>query len=366
MSTEESPLLGPPSLAPESGDLQHELVYTRFTPARKRYIVLLVSLAGLIPLLVAGSFIPSIPAIARDLDTTGAVVSLAVSVSLLTNSIGTLIWARYAGFYGRRPVYLCSLTCQCIGSLGVAFAWNVPSLLSFRTLQAFGTSSGLSVGMGVIADIYKLEERGTASGVFWGAVLLGPALAPVAGGIATHYYSWRLMQVFLSGFGFLLLLATFFTLPETSHPGARGVDKMIEAEGRSTWVWLNPFSSLKLLKSPNITLLALSGAFVLITDYVLLIPIAYTLGARYGLKNEAIIGACMIPDGIGSLVGAPIAGRISDWQVTRGRKRRGGKWVPEDRLRGLWFGAAIAAPISVLCFGLVTKYVDGPLGFFST
>lgn len=63
------------------------------------------------------------------------------------------------------------------------------------------------------------------------------------------------MQVFLSGFGFLLLLATFFTLPETSHPGARGVDKMIEAEGRSTWVWLNPFSSLKLLKSPNITLL---------------------------------------------------------------------------------------------------------------
>lgn len=69
---------------------------------------------------------------------------------------------------GRRPVYLYSLTCQCIGSLGVAFAWNVPSLLTFRTVQAFGTSSGLSVGMGVIADIYKLEERGTASGVFWG------------------------------------------------------------------------------------------------------------------------------------------------------------------------------------------------------
>lgn len=63
-------------------------------------------------------------------------------------------------------------------------------------------------------------------------------------------------------------------------------------------------------------------------------------------------------------VGAPIAGRISDWQVTRWRKRRGGKWVPEDRLRGLWFGAAVAAPLSVLCFGLVTRYVDGPLGIF--
>ena len=46
MSTEESPLLGTP---PSEADLQHELVYTRFTPAHKRFIVLLVSLAGLIP-----------------------------------------------------------------------------------------------------------------------------------------------------------------------------------------------------------------------------------------------------------------------------------------------------------------------------
>jgi MFS family permease len=38
----------------------------------------------------------------------------------------------------------------------------------WRFLQAFGASAGLSVGSGVIADIYKLEERGTAMGVFYG------------------------------------------------------------------------------------------------------------------------------------------------------------------------------------------------------
>lgn len=63
------------------------------------------------------------------------------------------------------------------------------------------------------------------------------------------------MQVFLSCFGFALLVTTFLTLPETSHPGARGVDKLLEAEGKTTWVWLNPFTSLRLLKSPNIILL---------------------------------------------------------------------------------------------------------------
>ncbi|CAL1703106.1 unnamed protein product [Somion occarium] len=358
MTSEESPLLASPT-----AEIQHEALYSRYSRPRKRAIVAIVSLSGLIPLFVSGSFIPSIPQIARDLETTGAVISLAVSVSLLTNSIGTLLWARYAGYYGRRPVYLCSLSSMCFGSLGVAAAWNIPSLLAFRVVQAFGTSSGLSVGMAVIADIYKLEERGTASGIFWGAVLLGPALAPVAGGVAAHYYSWRLMQAILCGFGFVMLLVTFFWLPETSHPGTRGVDKLIQVEGKPKWVWLNPFTSLAILQSPNITLLALATAFVLITDYVLLMPMAYTIGARYNITNEALIGACFIPDGLGSMVGAPIAGWISDYQVVKGRKRRGGEWVPEDRLRGLWFAAAILAPISVLSFSLVIRYIDNvPLG----
>lgn len=70
----------------------------------------------------------------------------------------------------------------------------------FRVLQTFGSSSGHAVGAGVLGDIYKLEERGTAMGVYWSVriqmlnilsvlkllfskvVLLGPALAPLAGG----------------------------------------------------------------------------------------------------------------------------------------------------------------------------------------
>ena len=55
-----------------------------------------------------------------------------------------------------------------VGSLGAGAARAVPDLLIWRIIQAFGASSGLSVGIGVLADIYKLEERGRASGVFFG------------------------------------------------------------------------------------------------------------------------------------------------------------------------------------------------------
>ena len=65
---------------------------------------------------------------------------------------------------------------------------------------------------------------------------------------------------------------------------------------------------------------------------------------------------------MGNIVGAPIAGRLSDRMVIRWRKRRGGEWVPEDRLRAGLPALATLVPLSVLLFGLTTQYVDGRLG----
>ena len=62
------------------------------------------------------------------------------------------------------------------------------------------------------------------------------------------------------------------------------------------------------------------------------------------------------------VVGAPLAGRISDRNIRKWRKRRGDEWVPEDRLRGTLFAAAILVPLSVLAIGVITHYVKGRLG----
>jgi MFS family permease len=177
--------------------------------------------------LVSGSFIPAIPQIVRDLDSTPAVVtyvpvvsrqmrtlidiehSLAVTLSIFGHAVGNLWWSTYCAFCecsfasfhrvllgpnlhsftpslssilsgttisklitltpdGRRPIYLFSLPTLCIASLGVTFARSVPALLIWRVVQAFGCSSGFSVGAAAIGDIYRLEERGTAMGIFFG------------------------------------------------------------------------------------------------------------------------------------------------------------------------------------------------------
>lgn len=112
-----------------------------------------------------------------------------MSLSLAAASVGSLTWATYSGICkscrsslifdppsitdmiptdGRRAVFLRSLPCLVVGSAGVATARSVPALMLWRVIQALGASSGMSVGAGVIGDIYKLEERGRAMGIFFG------------------------------------------------------------------------------------------------------------------------------------------------------------------------------------------------------
>ncbi|GLB35683.1 putative sugar (and other) transporter [Lyophyllum shimeji] len=336
--------------------LLNKTVYERFSKRRKRVILILVSWCGLIPFFVSGTFLPSIPEIAKDLDTTGAIVNL----SIFASSLGGLSGAAYSTFYGRRPVYLFGLPLFCIGTLGVALSKTVPQLMTWRFLQTFGASPALSVGAGTIGDIYKLEERGQAMGIFFAACLLGPALAPPIGGLMAQYASWRVMQAALGAAGCLLFICMLLFFPETSHPGMRGMDKV--STGSSRFVFVNPLKPLALLRSPNLFAVAIAGFTVLLTNFVLLVPLPYTIGVRYGIADAALIGACYLPGGLGNMIGAPVAGRISDKIIVKWRARRGGVWYPEDRLRAALGGALLLVPFSVLCSGLVTQFVPGKVG----
>jgi hypothetical protein len=144
----------------------------------------------------------------------------------------------------------------------------------------------------VIGDIYKLEERGTAIGIllavrssplFITLVILiwmnrlfcwdrqwhqslevsgGPIrylrlFIFIISGLAAEYASWRCMQFIIGIFGFIALGIIWFCFPETSHPGARGIDKIHRQAANGMKVkWthylVNPLSPIGLLRAPNI------------------------------------------------------------------------------------------------------------------
>ncbi|KAF5329497.1 hypothetical protein D9619_009080 [Psilocybe cf. subviscida] len=78
------------------------------------------------------------------------------------------------------------------------------------------------------------------------------------------------------------------------------------------------------------------------------------LGVRYQVKNEALLGLCFLPTGLGNILGAQIIGCISDRTVIQWQERRQGVWYPEDRLRAALI-PALVAPIPLLVYGLVNQ-----------
>jgi len=64
------------------------------------------------------------------------------------------------------------------------------------------------------------------------------------------------------------------------------------------------------------------------------------------------------------IAGAALVGRISDHTVISWRKKRGGVWYPEDRLRAALLPFALLVPVPLVIYGLVNQFVDGKVGLY--
>ncbi|KAG1061294.1 hypothetical protein G6F42_027716 [Rhizopus arrhizus] len=124
-------------------------------------------------------------------------------------------WGSLADLWGRRPVYLATLVVYMGSCIGLALAPKYYVLLILRMLQAFGSSSVIAIGAGVVGDIATPSERGSYFGLFSMGQMLGPVIGPVLGGIISEYLSWRWIFWILLMVGAAFFVAIFFLLPET-------------------------------------------------------------------------------------------------------------------------------------------------------
>ncbi|WVR08471.1 hypothetical protein IAU60_005526 [Kwoniella sp. DSM 27419] len=331
-------------------------IYDRFTNAQKRRILLIVSFSAIIAPMTSSIFLPSIPQMSEDLGTTASVINYTVAVFIVVIGIAPVLWSPYAGFYGRRPVYLASMPIMVVASIGVAFSNNVAALTGTRILQGIGSSCFLSVGAGSVGDIYRPTERARGMAGFYMVVLLGPAISPVIAGIFSEYTSttWRTSQYFIAGMGALSVVLTFVFLPETSHPPLPHETLKKEKGKKFVWYWCNPFRSLALLLWPNILLITLVSSCGMVNTYVMLVPLSAVFKDRYNINNLALSGCLYLSNGAGNILGSRIAGPMADKTVKKWIEKRGYR-RPEDRLRAAYFGMGILMPASILVYGWVVE-----------
>lgn len=75
--------------------------------------------------------------------------------------------------------------------IGCALAPNMASIIVFRLLGGIGGSACLTIGGGIIADLFPIHEHGLGNAVFASGPVLGPAIGPIIGGLIAYRTSRR-------------------------------------------------------------------------------------------------------------------------------------------------------------------------------
>ncbi|PVI08568.1 MFS general substrate transporter [Periconia macrospinosa] len=345
-----------------------------FSPGKKWFILGLVAAITFLSPLASSMFAPGVGFVNKEFHNTSAMVaSFAVSVFVLGFAVGPLFLSPLSEIYGRRIVLNISNIAFCAFNLGCALAPNLTGLIIMRFLAGTGGSACLTIGSGVISDLFPTEQRGTAMALYSLGVLFGPVLGPILGGFIAQRADWRwdFYVVFIAGC--VLTIALIIMLRESNavvildqktkrmrkelnRPELHNIltyNKEAAARSRSNILLQGMIRPLKLLfTSPIVFLLSLYISFVFGLLFILFTTLTQVYIQTYGWSPE-LCGLAFLGIGIGFLLGIVFVARTSDATIIKLSKSNGGVFEPEMRLPTcVFFGFLI--PVSLFWYGWST------------
>jgi EmrB/QacA subfamily drug resistance transporter len=131
---------------------------------------------------------------------------------------------RLGDMIGRRRVYLLGFVLFTAGSALSSFAWNIPSLIVFRMIQAVGAAMIQSMGMALLVQAFPASERGRALGYNGTIIATGVATGPVLGGLLIGTFGWRSIFYVNVPLGLLALAISWFALADDAKRSEQKFD----------------------------------------------------------------------------------------------------------------------------------------------
>ena len=114
--------------------------YSIFSKTQKRYIVVIVALAGLFSPLSSFIYYPATKALADSLHTSIEAINLSITSYMIVSGVFPSILGDAADQIGRRPVYIFAFVVYIAANAGLALQDSYSALLILRMVQSVGSS----------------------------------------------------------------------------------------------------------------------------------------------------------------------------------------------------------------------------------
>lgn len=280
-------------------------------------------------------YFPALPTIAHDLNVSIELVNLTVTCYLVFQGIAPSLWGPVSDVKGRRVAYCCTFLVFLGACVGLAKTRNYATLIVLRCLQSTGSASTIAIGSGVIGDITTRADRGGFMGIFQAGLLAPVAIGPVIGGVLAGSLGWRSVFLFLTIYSAAFLLLLILLLPETLRSlvanGSRTPSSPVTRYPlfiyqKVTSVEWNPEAApsqpaarkhidvtgpFRILVSRHAAPIIVFLAIYYAVWQMSITAMSSLFQESYG-SSETQIGLTFIANGVGSMVGTFVTGKILD------------------------------------------------------
>lgn len=275
-------------------------VSNKMTPTKKLWMALMLGSFAAIGPLSLDMYLPGLPTLADDLNSSTSLAQLSLTACLLGLALGQIYLGPLSDSKGRRTPLIISLLVYSVSSLLCAFAPSIETLLLLRFIQGTAGAGGIVIARAIVRDLFS----GTDLTKFFSMLMLvngaAPILAPVFGGQLLQFTSWRGVFVVICVLSVIMVAAAFWGIKETHLPEHRSVG------GASHTI--RTFRSL--LKNRVFMGYALSQGFVSAAMF------AYISGSPFVLQNiydvsPQTFSLIFAMNGVGIIIASQVTGRLA-------------------------------------------------------
>ena len=265
----------------------------RSTPPHIFTLILLASISAL----TMNIFLPSLPNIASDLNSSTSLLGLSVGIYLASSAVLQLIIGPFSDQFGRRPLILWSLIIFCLSTLATVFVTSTAQFLLLRVFQAISASC-MVLARAIVRDTTEsIEKAGSKIAYVTMGMALVPMVGPAIGGLLDYQYGWEASFWVLCLLGLMILIIAFFDVGET-----------LSDHNQSFLEQIKTYPSL--LRSKRFWGYCLSSAFVSGAFFSYLGGAPFVGNEVFGLEPKDL-GFWFGAPAIGYILGNFLAGRFS-------------------------------------------------------
>ncbi len=162
------------------------------------------------------AYLPALPHIARDLNTSHHLVQLTLTTWFLGSASMQLILGPVSDRYGRRPVLLIGVVVFIVSTIVCALTPSIDLLLFARFIQGATITSMIVAGYATIHELFDRERAIHTLALMRSVTVLAPAFGPLFGAMILYFLDWRWIFAILAIMALIVLFGLISKMPETN------------------------------------------------------------------------------------------------------------------------------------------------------